>query len=286
MADPSSTDAPRPRLALSVPCFAEPDVLVDLVVRAEQSGWDGVLLWDHAHGSPEMPVPTSDPWIVLGVAATRTERLILGTGVTAPARRRVQKLARETVTVDHLSGGRLVLGVGLGEPPEEHTAYGETADRRVLAEKLDESLDVLDQLWAGEVVDHHGPHLTVERAQLLPRPVQQPRISVWASCTTPHRRPLERAPRWDGVILANLGDGTSIEPLPDDELDAAVAFVVERRGSLADFDVAVAHPGVPDEGLRSHLAAKGATWVLVTGWLDELDALATEGPGEAQAFGR
>src|SRR5688572_6515746 len=110
------------KLALSIPNLAEPDRLVELGVEAEANGWDGVFLWDHAHGSPDMPVPTSDPWVVLGALAVRTERVALGTAITAIGRRRPHKLARETVTVDRLSAGRLVLGVGLGEPPEEYTA--------------------------------------------------------------------------------------------------------------------------------------------------------------------
>lgn len=150
----AATDTTRrepdlPRLALSVPNMSEPAELVELGVRAEASGWEGVFLWDHAHRSPRMPVPMADPWVVLGALATRTERVTLGTAITAAARRRPQKLARETVTVDRLSGGRMVLGVGLGEPPEEYTAYGETADRRVVADKLDEALEVLARMWSG-----------------------------------------------------------------------------------------------------------------------------------------
>src|SRR3546814_11143403 len=107
----------RPRLALSIPNMAEPAELVELGVRAAASGWDGVFLWDHAHGSVDMPVPTADPWVVLGALAVRTEHVVLGTAITALARRRPQKLARETVTVAHPSAGPSVLGVGPGPPP-------------------------------------------------------------------------------------------------------------------------------------------------------------------------
>ena len=144
-----------------------------------------------------MPVPTADPWVTLGALAVRTTTMRLGTAITAPARRRPQKLARETVTVDHLSGGRLTLGVGLGEPPEEYEAYGESSVRAHLASRLDEAQDVVARMWTGEPFEFHGDHYTVERAQFLPIPAQAPRIPVWASCTTPHRAPLRRAARWE-----------------------------------------------------------------------------------------
>jgi len=283
MAETTSPPA-RPRLALSVPNMADPSTLVDLGVRAEASGWDGFFLWDHAHGSPAMPVPVADPWVVLGALAVRTERVVLGTAITAPARRRPQKLARETVTVDHLSGGRMVLGVGLGEPPEEHTAYGDTAEPRVLAEKLDDALAVLEGLWSGEPFDHDGPHHTVEGAQFLPRPVQEPRIPVWAACTVPHTRPLRRAARWDGVILANVTDGGGVDPVPVDAVRAAVAAIGEQRDpDAAPFDVAIGHPGRPTDDELAAYADAGVTWVMATGWIEELEALASLAPSSPVA---
>src|SRR3984885_13287202 len=93
--------------------LSDPLVLVDLAVAAEAGGWDGVFLWDHiVHRPPVRAV--SDPWVALSAIAAPTERLRLGPMVTPLSRRRVQKLARETVTLDRLSRGRLILGVGLG----------------------------------------------------------------------------------------------------------------------------------------------------------------------------
>lgn len=277
----SATGAGRvrsPRLGLNLPNFAEPDVLVDLGVRAEAAGWDGVFLWDHLHGSPAFPVPTSDPWVVLGALAVRTERITIGTGITPVPRRRPEKLARETVTVDRLSGGRLVLGVGLGEPPEEHTAYGRSADRPTLAARLDEGLVVLTGLWSGEPFSHHGDHFTVEGAQYLPTPVQRPRIPVWVSCTYPHRRPLARAARWDGALLAALGDGGAIEPVPTERVRASLSTILEHRapdaGPLA---VALVTPGVPSPEEQAAYGEAGVTWLLATGWLDGMEDLIEAG---------
>lgn len=272
----AATDtAPRlPRLALSIPNMTEPAELVELGVRAEAAGWDGVFLWDHAHGSPGMPVPIADPWVVLGALATRTARVTLGTAITAAARRRPQKLARETVTVDRLSGGRMVLGVGLGEPPEEYTAYGETADRRVVADKLDEALDVLAGLWSGERFDHHGPHYTVKDALFLPPPAQRPRIPVWAACIVPHTRPLRRAARWDGVVLGAFGASGDIEAVPADRVREAISLITEQRPPGAGaFDVAISHAGIPSAAERAGYAEAGVTWVMVTGWIEQLGHL-------------
>jgi alkanesulfonate monooxygenase SsuD/methylene tetrahydromethanopterin reductase-like flavin-dependent oxidoreductase (luciferase family) len=261
-------------LALSVPNLAEPDALVDLGVRAEAAGWDGVFFWDHAHGSPAMPAPVADPWVLLGALAVRTDRIRLGTNVTAAARRRPQKLARETVTVDHLSGGRLIFGVGLGEPPEEYTAYGDDASRREIAARLDETLEVLEHMWSAEPFDHVGPHHTVRDAQFLPPPVQEPRIPVWTACVVPHTAPLRRAARWDGVALASLGDEGSVERVTVDEIRAAVDVIDELRDPDAGpYDVAVSSPDVPGAADLDALAESGATWVLVSRWVDELDDL-------------
>jgi alkanesulfonate monooxygenase SsuD/methylene tetrahydromethanopterin reductase-like flavin-dependent oxidoreductase (luciferase family) len=274
VADGDVTTGAWPRLALSVPNMGEPAELVELGVRAEAAGWHGVFLWDHAHGSPQMPVPMADPWVVLGALATRTERVTLGTAVTPVARRRPQKLAREAVTVDRLSGGRMVLGVGLGAPPQEYTAYGETAEHHVVAEKLDEALDVLAGLWSGEPFDHHGRHYTVEGAQFLPPPRQEPRIPIWGACTVPHTRPLRRAATWDGVVLAAVGGSGGIDPVPTEQVRRAVAAMTAQRPTGApSFDVAISHPGVPADDELAAYADAGVTWVMATGQVEQLGDL-------------
>jgi alkanesulfonate monooxygenase SsuD/methylene tetrahydromethanopterin reductase-like flavin-dependent oxidoreductase (luciferase family) len=275
---PPAAGPERLRLGLSLPNFAEPEVLVDLAVRAEAAGWDGIFLWDHLHGSPAFPVPTADPWVVLGALAVLTERITLGTGITPVPRRQPEKLARETVAVDHLSGGRLVLGVGLGEPPEEHTAYGRSADRATLADRLDEGLEVLTGLWAGEPYSHHGEHFTVQDALYLPVPLQRPRIPVWVSCTFPHTRPLARAARWDGAILAAVGAGGTIDPVTPGQVRDAVTSIAAQRGPDAGpLAVALVTPGLPPEQERAAYADAGVTWLLATGWLDAMGDLIDAG---------
>jgi alkanesulfonate monooxygenase SsuD/methylene tetrahydromethanopterin reductase-like flavin-dependent oxidoreductase (luciferase family) len=181
------------RYAIHVPTFTEPDVLVELAVTAEDRGWDGFLLWDHILGSREVRFPIVDSWVALGAIAYATTRIRLGTAITPMPRRRPWKLARELTTLDRLSHGRAILGVGLGTPIEaEYGTFGEPTDPRILAEMLDEGLQIVDGLLSGKPVRHAGAHYRVDGAVFLPRPVQ-PRVPIWVACSWPRARgPLGR----------------------------------------------------------------------------------------------
>ena len=167
--------------ALWLPLFdelADPAVVVRLAAEAEEAGWHGLFVWDHLHWrSPVREV--ADPWITLAAAAAVTERLLLGPMVTPLARRRPAKVARETVTLDRLSGGRLVLGVGLGSDRfgREFSGTGDECDDRRRAAMLDEHLTVLDAAWSGEPVQHRGEHYVLDG--LTFRPAR--RIPVWTA---------------------------------------------------------------------------------------------------------
>ncbi|MEE6280924.1 LLM class flavin-dependent oxidoreductase [Georgenia sunbinii] len=257
------------QVGLSIPVMDEPSSLVDLGVSAEANGWDGVFLWHHVVGTPDLPMPTADAWVVLGALASRTERVRLGTTVTALPRHQPHEVARQTVTIDRLSGGRMVLGVGLGEPPSEYTALGRSADRRRLAAMLDEGLDVVSGLWSGEPFSHHGDHYQLDDVQFLPTPLQQPRIPVWVSAMTRNERTLGRAARWDGVVLGAMSAEGTMDALPPE----TVAEVAARPDAPAD--IVVAAPAGTDP---ADYDGTGATWVLITGWLDELRAMASSPP--------
>src|ERR1051325_814057 len=121
--------------------------------EAAEAGWDGVFIADaiaiEAKGFPAFPF--FDPWVMLSVMAMSTERIRIGTLITPVSRRRPWKMARETVSLDHLSNGRLILGVGLGNAADSDFAtFGEVLDNRQRAEVLDEALDILVGLWSGE----------------------------------------------------------------------------------------------------------------------------------------
>jgi alkanesulfonate monooxygenase SsuD/methylene tetrahydromethanopterin reductase-like flavin-dependent oxidoreductase (luciferase family) len=166
-----------------------PDTLVELAVEAEAAGWDGVFLWDHLHFVRALHFDVHDPWVMLGAIAHATERVLLGTLVTPVARRQPWELAKQVTTLDHLSRGRAVLGVGLGETAEDDfAAFGLDPDDHARAARLDEGLEVLEGLWSGQPYVHHGPAFDVD-AEFLPPPVQRPRPPIWVGGIWPHRRP-------------------------------------------------------------------------------------------------
>jgi alkanesulfonate monooxygenase SsuD/methylene tetrahydromethanopterin reductase-like flavin-dependent oxidoreductase (luciferase family) len=215
--------------------LVDPRVMADVAAAAEARGWDGLFVWDHViYRAPVRAV--ADPWIVLSAVACATETIRLGPLVTPPARRRIQKLARETVTLDHLSGGRLILGVGLGSDNSGELApFGEELDAKKRATLLDDGLARLAAMWGGE---------------FEPAPVQQPRIPVWAAARWPNRRPVRRAVRWDGLFPIEL-------PGPEALAELARETAEARDGEPFDL-VAEIDPG--DDPRPWDQA--GATWVL------------------------
>src|SRR5207247_10875705 len=139
------------------------------------AGWDGFFLWDPIQY--EAPVPLCDAWIALTAVAASTTTIRLGPLVTPLPRRRPWKVAREAVTLDHLSGGRLVLGVGLGiDYWREFSAFGDAATDAERAELLDDGIDILTRLWSGEPTSFSGRRLGIDTVQLLPRSAQRPGI--------------------------------------------------------------------------------------------------------------
>lgn len=268
------------RFAVNSPPCADPRALVDLAVAAEGAGWDAFFLWDHMV-IDRAGIELVDPWVTLGAIATRTDRIRLGTCVTPLARRRPQKVARETATLDWLSDGRAVLGAGLGVPADDFTTFGEDADPRVVAARLDEALTVVAGLWTGELFAHTGPNFSVLPVRFLPTPVQRPRPPVWVACMLPSRRSLARAARWDGVVPMKTGpDGTAfVTPV---DVASIVAEIGERRGTLDGFDVVV-NAGPPPYASVADFEAAGTTWWMISmgefpGWLDELRAVVDAGP--------
>ena len=246
--------------------FADARTVAQVATAAEAAGWDALFVWDHVvHDKRRRRgQPFGDPWMLLTAAALATSRLRLGPLVTPVARRRPEQLARQVATLDALSGGRVIFGAGLGGPIEdEFASFGDTTDSVVLAERLDEGLDLLTRYWSGETVDHDGPHYRVRQTALLPATVQRPRPPVWIAGYWPNRRPMRRAARWDGAVPLFKSARHGEAPSPDEVRDL-VDYIAQQRGGQAaePFDIVVggvSDPSASADQLRS-LAEAGVTW--------------------------
>jgi alkanesulfonate monooxygenase SsuD/methylene tetrahydromethanopterin reductase-like flavin-dependent oxidoreductase (luciferase family) len=256
--------------AIAVPNFGEePHGLIELGVAAEAAGFDGFFLWDHIvfSNTGDGP-PIIDPWLVLAVVAARTSRIKLGTMITPVPRRRPWQLARQTASLDRLSGGRLILGVGIGSP-----AYGdfgifhEPAGDRDRADMLDEGLDVLAGLWSGEPFSYAGQHFTVDPVRFTPVPVQRPRVPVWVGGVLPAARPIARAARWDGVVPIRFAGRSLVRPSAGD-IAGVRHQVAAARGTAGGYDVVVWAEVAPEPaevpGLAVPYQEAGATWWIET----------------------
>ena len=281
------------RHAVNVPNFgeyADPHVFVRLARETEAASWDGLFVWDHLLVDPAWGVPIADAWVLLAAAATVTERIRLGPMVTPLPRRRPWVVARQAVTLDHLSRGRLTLGAGIGAPPDaEFGAFGEEMSAPVRAEKLEEALAILVGLWSGREFSWPGRHFQLGPMRFEPLPFQRPRIPIWLAGSWPKRRALRRAARWDGLFPTSRHTDETGEPMPLDELAAILEVLRDARpdGSLDGYDVVVMGESPADAASAAALigpyAAAGATWWCETisgrrGSLDEMLARVAVGP--------
>jgi alkanesulfonate monooxygenase SsuD/methylene tetrahydromethanopterin reductase-like flavin-dependent oxidoreductase (luciferase family) len=263
--------------------YHDPNTIESLASEAEDAGWDGFFIWDTL--LYPRPAPVVDPLVALSAIAAGTSRIKLGAMVTPVPRRRPWKLSREMVTLDHLSGGRLVFGAGLGWLKEEFSGFGEEEDPIIRGQKLDEGLEVLTGLWTGEKFSFEGKHFGVDGIQMLPKPLQSPRIPVWIAGGWPHRGPFRRAARWDGVYPGK-SDGSPLKP---DELGEILSYMRPYMDDRRHFDVVVAGSTPTDRAEGSKIVEPfeklGATWWLEAisferGSLDEMrDRIAAGSPG-------
>ncbi len=240
---------PGPRWGLSLALAGElsdPAVVAEVAVDAEAAGWDGAFVWDHLWN--RTGAPFGDPWVTLAAMAIATERVRIGTLVVAMARRRPQLVAQAATTVDRLSRGRLILGVGYGtESHGEYTAFGELlTDDRARAAAYDRGIEMLLPALAGEPVPQAGNRrITVAGAQ-------HPRCPIWVAGTPTHRAGPRRAVRHglEGIALAGAAEWQ-----PDHVTDALAAAGV-APGTIEIVLVGGAHPA------SDALAAAGATWLV------------------------
>jgi hypothetical protein len=226
--------------------LADPRVVADIASAAEEAGWDGVFVWDHLWN--RTLAPFADPFVTLAAIAVATERVVIGTMVTALPRRRPQLVAQATTSLDRLSGGRMVLGLGLGvDSYGEYSVFEERAvDDRARAAALDAGIGLLDQMLAGQPVTGAGGRVTT------PAGVRQPRVPMWiagrAALRAGPRR--VRRHRLEGLALVDA------EVWTPDHVATALANGELTAGEL---DVVLVGGSHPDPAV---LAAAGATWCL------------------------
>jgi alkanesulfonate monooxygenase SsuD/methylene tetrahydromethanopterin reductase-like flavin-dependent oxidoreductase (luciferase family) len=243
-------------------------LLAELAREAEGAGWDGFFLYDQI--ASEAAKPVIDPWVALTAIALDTERIRFGPLVTPLARRRPWKVAREAATLDRLSNGRMILGVGLGGDRHEFDDLGEASDPKIRAAMLDEALDVLTGLWSGTLFSYGGQYFRVREAQFLPPPIQRPRIPIWVGGIWPNRAPFRRAARWDGAF-PHYRDAEGIRMMPVDQLRELRSFMRPLRAAEQPLEVILRNKApsgdrARDAAIAASYAEAGLTW-----WLEGVE---------------
>lgn len=245
--------------------FGDARTIAEHARLVEESGWDGFFIAEVLTGM--------DAWVALAGAAMLTSRIKLGTLLTPVSRRRPWKLASETVTLDQLSGGRVILSVGLGAPDTGFAAFGEETDRKVRAELLDEGLEIITRLWSGERFSYQGKHYTIKPDFWTPpQPIQKPRIPIWVVGLWPRPKSVERALRYDAIIPAGQDEhGQAYRALTPDEIRAIRVYADAQRPGLPPLDIVIeGNTPIGDQAagvaqVRQWEEA-GATWWIESPW--------------------
>ncbi len=263
--------------------LSDPRAIMRLALAAEDAGWDGLSIWDSLGLS--MSTTAADPFVALAAIASQTDRLRLLTSVIAVARRRPQLVVQAAASLDLISEGRLILGVGAGEDRPDFEAFGESHERSLRIGRMDEALAIIDAGLRGEVLEHDGAHLSAHGVVLGPRPLQQPRPPMWLGALK--RGGVRKAAHWDGWIgVAMSEDGASMSMTPESFGELVGIALAERdtQGRAGEpFDIAVLGVNGLDGFTASDYGEAGATWWLeslspMRGTLEELEAIVRDGP--------
>jgi len=248
--------------------FYNPKEFAKIAFEAEEAGWEGFFLWDHLTYGMSGDIPFCDPWIALSAVAMKTTEIKIGTMVTPLPRRRPWQLARETVSLDHLSDGRLILGVGLGDPPSEFSKFGEQKNPLIRAKKLDESLDILLGLWSGQNFQYKGDYYKLRKIQFIPTPING-KIPIWVAGLWPNKKPFLRAARYDGAFPNSIKFPDLLSP---NELKEVKEFIIKNRTKKDKFDILFAGdtPGDPNKAkeIIKPYEDAGVTW-----WAENISGL-------------
>jgi alkanesulfonate monooxygenase SsuD/methylene tetrahydromethanopterin reductase-like flavin-dependent oxidoreductase (luciferase family) len=244
----------------------------ELAAVAEQHGWDAFFVCD--------AIWSVDAWVALGAAAMTTERIRLGTMLTPLPRRQPWDVAAQVATLDNLSGGRVILAVGLGAPDDRWWLFEDDPGRRERAERMDEALELMQGLWSGEPFTYSGAHFRAKPTDVMvpPPPVQRPRPPIWVVGAWPRPQSMRRAARLDGWLPAHIPKGGSYQEMTPDVLREGIEWLRERRAELGldmqGYAVLAEGATPPDPQaagavVRPWLEA-GATWWIDADW-SEMD---------------
>lgn len=271
-------------------------LMVEYAAAAEEAGWDGffpydILVnppppdipdqpWESTHGewSATEYQPFVDPWIVLAGIATRTSHIKLGTWVTPLPRRQPWQVARDIATLDRLSNGRVIFGVGLGKRMD-YEKFGIPFDAREIGEKYDEALEIIDRFWSGDRVTYRGKHFTIDDVALLPTPAQKPRIPILVAGFWPKKKPFRRGARWDGIMPVfgmEKGNDRSPEELVNEMLTWYHSITDEPGDIFMPVD-----PGGQSNGYIDLCVELGTTWFYTypaREWLGNVEEHIRQGP--------
>jgi alkanesulfonate monooxygenase SsuD/methylene tetrahydromethanopterin reductase-like flavin-dependent oxidoreductase (luciferase family) len=239
--------------------------VANLAKTAENAGWDAIFVWE--------PVWGIDAWICLTAAAMQTEQIRLGTMITPLSRMRPWKLASEAATLDNLSGGRVILAVGLGAIDTGFTAFGEVTNRKTRAELLDEGLEIVTGLWRGQPFNFSGKHYQVQELDFFPPPppIQQPRIPIWVVGAWNWPKSMARALRYDGLLPTVLDAKRQHQPVTAKNVVAMAAYIKNHRSTDDPFDIVLEGETLGDKPKEAAnkirpLANAGATWWIESRW--------------------
>jgi alkanesulfonate monooxygenase SsuD/methylene tetrahydromethanopterin reductase-like flavin-dependent oxidoreductase (luciferase family) len=252
--------------------YGDARTAADLAAVAEAHGWDAFFVWE--------PVWGIDAWVALTAAAMQTARIRLGTMLTPLPRRLPWEVAGQVATLDNLSGGRVILAVGLGAPDDRWWLFEDDPGRRVRAERLDEGLDLIMGLWSGRPFSFEGAHFQARPADRLlpPPPVQQPRIPIWVVGAWPRPKSMRRAARLDGWLPAHIPKGAGDQEMTPPVLREGVEWLRERRAAaglgMDGYDVVAEGTTPADPAAAGAIvrpwADAGANWWIEADW-SEMD---------------
>jgi len=249
--------------------FADPNLVVEFAIEAETAGWDGIFLCDHLHFNREDKNPIGDLWVILSAIAAKTSKIKIGTYVTPITRYPPWQFAKMAATLDVLSNGRLILGLGIGGPAVDFEAFGEQYDVKILAEKLEEELEIIQGLWTGEPFSFSGKYYDINNVCFLPKPVQTPRIPIILGCSWPTKKPFIRAAKFDGAMPIHRNFPQDLTP---EELREIIQLIKNERSTDDRFEIFHSGTGffTPDQHkniIRAY-ADLGITW-----WLEHVNTL-------------